>query len=315
VTALLALALAAAPGCPESLAAADRARAPETLAVSAAGIVERLDRTGPGGPILALSAEAEALAAAAKGPPGALPLAADRFRSRLRRHCDLAAAPAAAGTPTPADRDKLAEILARPEFERARANPFVLSRWLYVLWRRLLDLLGTAEAGKYATGGRTFFFAALALALGAALLASLRRRRAAARPAATAPGATASATAPAPPEVGDALAEAALAGGRPAEAVRQSFLALLSTLERSGRLPRGRALTNRELSAFLRSPATTSPTASTSGGRADLPSGFSSLASLFDRVVYGGAPVAAAEARDCLGRSRALRGLVEGGGA
>lgn len=298
MTALLALALAAAPGCPEALAAAERAGGPEELAVSAAGIVGRLDRGG--GTTLALAAEAGALAAAEVGPPDALRLAAGRFRARLRRHCDLAAAPPSPGIPTPAERRKLDEILARPEFGRARADPFALSRWLHDLWRRLLDLFGTAEAEKYATGGRTFFLAAVALALGAALVASVRRRRAA-RPASARAGAAAGATGLPPPEEGDALAEAALGGGRAAEAVRQSFLALLASLERSGRLPRGRTLTNREMAALL-------------GATGDLSSGFSSFASLFDRVVYGGFPVSSEEARDCLGRSRSLRGLLEVGG-
>jgi len=299
VTALLALALAVAPGCPEALAEADRAGAPEALAASASGIVGRLVRGS--GPTLALAAEVDALADAAKGPPDALRLATDRFRARLRRHCELAAAPAGTGKPTPAERRKLDEILARPEFGRARADPYALSRWLYDVWRRLLDLLGTAQAGKYATGGRTFFVAAVAAALVAALAVSVRRRRAA-RSASAPAGAAASATPLPAPDGGAALAEAALAGGRAAEAVRQSFLALLASLERSGRVPHGRTLTNREMAVLL-------------GASGDLSSGFSTLAALFDRVIYGGAPVATEEARAFLSRSRSLRGLLEGGGA
>jgi hypothetical protein len=314
VTAILALALAVAPGCPEALAAADGDSTPEALAGSASGIVGRLQPGG--GPTLALAAEAEALAAAAHGPPDALRLAADRFRARLRRHCALAAAPAAAGAPTPSERSRLEEILARPEFERAREDPFAPSRWLYGVWRRLLELLGTAEAGQYAIGGRALFFAAVVLALGAALIVSLRRRRAAARTA-SAPEGAASAWALAPPEEGDALAEAALGAGRAAEAVRHSFLALLASLERSGRVPRGRALTNQELAALLGSrlaPATLAPPlASGTGG--ELSSGFAFLASVFDRVVYGRVPIAAEEARACLARSRALRDLLGGSGA
>jgi hypothetical protein len=299
VTVLLALALAAAPGCPEALAEADRAGEPEALAASASGIVGRLVHGG--GPTLALAAEADALAEAAKGPPDAFRLAADRFRARLRRHCDLAAAPSGTGKLTPGERSKLDEILARPEFGRARADPYALSRWLYDLWRRLLDILGTAQAGKYATGGRTFFVAAVAAALVAALAVSVRRRRAA-RPASAPAGAAEGATALPAPQEGAALAEAALAGGRAAEAVRQSFLALLASLERCGRVPRGRTLTNREMAVLL-------------GATGDLSSGFSTLASLFDRVVYGGVPVAAEEARAFLSRSRSLRGLLEGSGA
>jgi hypothetical protein len=321
VTALLALALAAAPGCPGALLAADRAATPEALAASAPGIVARLDRDGAGGPSLALAAEADALVAAAEAAPDGLRLAADRFRARLRRHCDLARAPAATGAATPAERAALDGILARPEFGRARADPFALSRWLYGLWRTLADLLGTAEAGKYATGGRTLFLAAVALALGAALLVHLRRRRAA-RPASAPARDAAGAMALPPPDEGDALAEAALASGRTAEAVRQSFLALLASLERSGRVPRGRTLTNLEMAAVLGSrrpprafPAPASAPLLPAAATDDLPSGFAALASLFDRVVYGGAPVGAEEARSCLGRSRSLRGRVDGGGA
>jgi len=300
VTGLLALALAAAPGCPEALLAARRIDAPEALAASAPGIVARLELDGAGGPTLALAVEAETLAAAERDAPGELRAAGDRFRARLRRHCDLAAAPAAPGAATPADRATLDAILARPEFGRARADPLALSRWLYALWRRLVDLLGTAEAGSYATGGRTLFLAALVLVVGIAALAHVRRRRVE-RPASATPGATAAAAALPAPEVGDALAEAALAAGRPAEAVRQSFLSLLASLERSGRVPRGRALTNREMAALL--------------AAGDLSSGFAALASLFDRVVYGAAPVGVEEARACLGRSRWLRGRVDGGAA
>lgn len=314
MTAILALALAVVPGCPEALAAADRDATPEALAGSASSIVGRLQPGG--GPALALAAEAEALGDAAHGPPDALRLAAGRFRARLRRHCDLASAPAAAGMPTPSERSRLEEILARPEFERAREDPFAPSRWLYGLWRRLLELLGTAEAGEYAIGGRSLFFAAVVLALGAALIVSLRRRRSAARPASAPEGGAGAWTLPLPEE-GDALAEDALRGGRGAEAVRHSFLALLASLERSGRVPRGRALTNQELAALLGSPLASAtlapPLASGAGG--ELSSGFASLASAFDRVVYGRVPVAAEEARACLARSRALRDLLDGSGA
>ena len=55
MTALLALALAAAPGCPEAVAAAERLDSPRDLALAAPGVVLRLVDRGAGGAAEALA--------------------------------------------------------------------------------------------------------------------------------------------------------------------------------------------------------------------------------------------------------------------
>jgi hypothetical protein len=312
VTALFLLALAAAPGCPRALAEALREE-PPGLAVRARALVEALEREGAG-PAPALAAEARALADV-EGRPEELPGAAERFRAQLRAHCALAgtAAPRGAG---PSDRARLAEILARPEFGRARADTGVLARWIASLWRRLVDLLSSVEAGRWAAGGRSAFFAALALALGGTLLWLRRRVDGRHAPASRPPTGPAARPLPAPDE-GDAAAEEALRRGEAAEALRQAFLGLLAALERAGQIPLGRSLTNREIAARLAtSTSTTTTTANPNPTAAptQLALGFADLAARFDRAVYGRAAVAAGEARACLDRSRALRALAEGGG-
>ena len=301
MTALLALALAAAPGCPGALAAATRIQSPRDLGLEAPAITALLVERGAGGPAAALAAEAEACAEAARTGEGDLEALSDLFRARLARHCALAAEPPLGPALRPGDRRALEEVLARPEFRRARADPGALARWLSELWRRILDLLGTEEAGRYATGGRTAFFAAVALALAAGLAWAVRRRRAgevAGRPRPPA----ASSSLP-PPDRSEALARAALAAGRWSEAVRHAFLALLGALERQGRVPRGRALTNRELAGHLAATGARLP--------AGLAPGFADLAARFDRAVYGGAPVAAGEAAAFVDRAREVWALGE----
>lgn len=302
MTALLALALLAAPGCPAALAAAAGIESPRDLGAQAPALVALLVERGAGGPAAALGSEADAFAEAALAGEGDLAALAERFRARLARHCALAAERPAGTALRPGDRLVLDQILARPEFRRARADPGALGRWLADLWRRVLELLGTEEAGRYATGGRTAFFAAVALALAAGLAWAVRRRRAG-EPGQRRP-VPAAATALPPPDRSEALARAALAAGRQAEAVRHAFLALLGTLERQGRLPRGRALTNRELAGHLAAAGPRLPGA--------LAPGFAELALRFDRTVYGGAPVSAGEAAAYLDRARELWALGEG---
>ena len=300
MTALLALALAAAPGCPEALAAA-RLESPAQLGADAGAIVSRLVEQGAGGPAAALRAEAAALAEAAREDAGGLEAPAERFRARLARHCALAAERPDGATLRPGDRRALDEILARAEFQGARSGSGALSRWLLELWRRILDLLGTEEAGRYATGGRTAFFAAAVLAVVAGLAWAVRRRRAA--QGSERPAAPAATSALPPPDRRDALAQVALAAGRWPEAMRLSFLALLGALERGGLVPRGRALTNRELAGHLAATGPRLPAA--------LAPGFADLAGRFDRAIYGGTPVAAGEAAAFLDRARDLRALSE----
>jgi hypothetical protein len=303
VTALLALALAAAPGCPEAIAAAAGLDSPRDLGLAAPAVVAGLVHRGAGGPADALAFEAEAFAEAARSGEGDLAAMAERFRSRLARHCALAAQAPAGAALRPGDRHALEEILSRPEFRQARADRGAVGRWLAELWRRILDLLGTSEAGRYAAGGRTLFFAAVAAAMAAALAWSVRRRRGG-RTAREHPRAHAAPSALAPPDRSEALARSALQDGDWAEAVRHAFLMLLGALERHGRVPRGRARTNRELASHL---AAAGP-----GPAPALAGGFADLAVRFDGTVYGGAPVGAGEAAAFLERAVELRALCEG---
>jgi hypothetical protein len=268
VSVVLALALAAAPGCPAVLA-------------EAASLDD--GRLAAEGPRLV-----EALAAAGDGPVEALRLTlrdgapASGLRAALHRHCALARAPAL--PPDPRDAAALRAILARPEYRRA-ADPLAIRRALLALRDRVLELLGSAEAGRYAGVGRTLYLAAAATALGLLAGAALRRR-ARSRPAA-APSRRA--------EVGDAGervadAEAALGRGDARETVRLALLAAVAALERAGSVPRGRALTNGELVRALAGP----------GDRAEL----AALAALFDRTFYGDRPAALEDARDAIARAR-----------
>lgn len=318
MTALLLAALAAA--CP---AAPAPEAGPAELAAQARAAVAALER---GGPTDALGAEAAALAGAAQDPNvprGKVRALAVRFAVRLERHCRLQAMRATGGA-TPDDRARLERILERPEFRSPRPAAFALGRWLARIWEDILELLGTAEAGRYAAGGRNVFFALLAAGIVVALHLVLRRRATRRRP--RAPGRSAPATHRLPdPGESDSRAVAALQGGDATEAVRLAFLGLLGSLERSGRIPGGRALTNRELADWLAatsiagasSTSTTTPAATstppsrpTSGS---LALAFSDLARTFDRVIYGMAPLELSDAGRYLERSRAVSRLVAGG--
>jgi hypothetical protein len=329
VTALLALALAAAPGCPAALAETAGLE-PTTLAARAPAIVERLDAAGGGGPVEAVARAARDVARGARTPEGPARAAA-AFAAALSRHCALADLPASPD-PSPADRERLREILARPELARGRGDPWALRRALLALWARLLDALGSAEAERYASFGRALFLGVAAAAVFLAGAALRRRlggsRRTAARSGEGAAGAQ-----------GDdgsvARAEEALRRGDGREAVRWALLAALGALERAGRVPRGRALTNAEVVACATatpsspvtlseappqaarsrraaSPSTPTPTSTTtSSPTSTLASDLSALVRAFDRAVYGDQPVApddAARAVACAGRVRAAAG-------
>lgn len=231
-----------------------------------------------------------ALALAAASPCAPPALAGGRTLSpeAAARSCALVAAPALPGA-TAAERAKLAEILARPELSRRPGDPDALRRALLALRAWLVELLGTAEAERWASLGRALFLAAAAGA--ATLLAlGLRRRRAGAPRRARAPGPDEEVRAA--PDASADRAEEALRAGDAREAVRQAFLAALGALERDGRVPRGRALTNGEVVAAL----------------ADEPAApaaeIADLARAFDRAVYGGLPVAAEDARAAVARAR-----------
>lgn len=290
MTPLLALALAAAPGCPGALAEAEAlARAPAARAPDLArALVDRLEAVGAGGPVDAVRREAEGLAAPGAGVDPAGTAAA--FRRALARHCELAAAPAPGG-PAAADRDALAAILARPEYARTAADPDALRRALLRLWEDLLERLGTSEAERWASGGRAVFLGAAAAAALLAALARRRGRRDRPRLAPAAPARTAAGVRDPTP----ADAEDALAGGDAREAVRRALLAALAALERAGAVEGGRSLTNGEVVARV----------SAAPGSA-LAADLAALARAFDGAIYGGRPVSAGDARAAIARARAV---------
>jgi hypothetical protein len=175
---------------------------------------------------------------------------------------------------TEADRAALTEVLSRPEFHRPEALPSALRRLLVDLWDRLVEGLGTAEAERYASLGRTIFFVAAAVAC---LLAWRALRRRQARPARR-PGTTADqAATPAREAVGAETAVALLRRGELAGAVRSAFQAAVGAGAR-GEVAATLGLTGREL-------------AERSGD-----GGFRELAWLHERTVFGRRPVAPDEA-------------------
>ena len=278
---------APAPGCADALAELELA--PDALAERAPAIASRAALAGPA---QALEREARELSGAGAADR---PRLADRFAASLRSHCRLAGEPRSRARVAAADREALQRILSQPRFARARLGQGVLGRWLSQLWDWILELLGSGEAERYASGGRTAFFAAVAaaaLALGARALG-----RRAARRRASPPPAPEVELQPPPPTA----PEAALAAGDPAGAVRGAFLLALGALERAGALPTGRALTNAEMARRLdvRAPA----------AAAD----FSGLARSFDRAVYGGARPAPEEATSCVAAARRLAAAFPGG--
>lgn len=298
MSALLAMALAAAAGCPAALAAA--AATPDgALAARAPALVAELEETG-GGPTGALAAAARATDAG----DGAAQAAAG-FRRALARHCALAAAPREPEA-SAADRAALAEILARPELSRSRLDPWALRRALARWWDWLVELLGTAEAERYASLGRALFLGAAAAAAALAVTGVRRRRRVARETREAALDRTRGADVD--PDTSAARADEALRRGDAREAVRLALLAALRALERAGRVPRGGALTNDEVMTLLGASDVRSSSTSTSRSTSPLPppspTDLAVLVRTFDRAVYGGLPVALDDARAALERSR-----------
>lgn len=299
MSALLALALAIAPGCPDALAAAAALPA-DALAARAPELARTLEAAGLG-PTAALARAADALAAVRGG--GERDSAAARFRDALTRHCALATLPRGPDA-TEADHAALARILARPELSAARTDPQALRRTLARLWDWLVELLGTEEAESYASVGRALF---VGVAAAAAVLAgaALRRRRQSALGERSAGTGGRRVPETAEDDGSARRAEEALARGEAREAVRLALLAAIGALEQARVIPRGRAMTNAEI--VEASTATSTPTAiPTLAGDVDL------LARAFDRAVYGNLPVPAAEARDAVERARRI-GAAAGG--
>jgi hypothetical protein len=292
VSALLALALAAAPGCPAALATAAVLPA-DALAARAPALARELEDAGAG-PAAGLAAAARELAAS---PGAAQEAAAAAFRGALATHCALAAAPPAPEA-SAVDRAALAEVLARPELSQLRLDPWAIRRALVSFWDWLVELLGTEEAERYASLGRALFLGAAAGALALAVAALRRRGRApgaGSRPE-EAPGPAAAA-----PDASAERAEEALRRGETRDAVRLALLAALGALERAGRVPRGRSLTNAEV---VRAAARSTRTAASPPGPPPAGGDLALLARTFDRAVYGGFPVTPEEARGAVERAR-----------
>ncbi|MFT3916955.1 MAG: DUF4129 domain-containing protein [Anaeromyxobacteraceae bacterium] len=296
LAAALALSLAAAPGpapgCPAALAAAG-ALDDHGLAEDAPGLVARLRQDGGGRPLAAVTRAAEELVGAHAGGV-ALEGPARRLRAVLAGHCAAAALPALPEA-SAQERAALDALLARPEFRRARADPVALRRLLLDAWDWIVERLGSAEAERWAGLGRALFLGAAATAAGLALLGWRRRRRGREVPA---PAHRAAVAVGPGPDRALARAEAALAQGEHAAAVREAMLAALAALERAGRLPRGRALTNAEVvrAVAARDPALAAP--------------LGPLARRFDGAIYGGRATGAPEARDAVERARAIDAAV-----
>ena len=157
------------------------------------------------------------------------------------------------------------------------------------LFQRLLALLDTPQAERYAGFSRAVFL--LATAAAAFLFLLFLRRGHPSRPAHLPP----------PAEVREEAQDKGLEGARAAaargdgrEAVRLSLLAALAALERAGKIPLGRALTNLELVRLLSKPG--------EAGAQPL----AVLTHLFDRAIYGGRPTFDAEAKAALEAAKAL---------
>lgn len=229
--------------------------------------------------------------------PGEPPTTCDEAPGADRAWCATVASRPRLPLPSAADRSALREVYARPELRRARADVAGFRRLLAGLWLRMLDLLGSAEAERYASVGRTVFVLAV-LSTAVAALAAARRRRGPGPDQTVAEG---RALAPLPaPDRSAELAEAALARGDPTGAVRHAFLATLAALEDSGRLPRDRALTNRELATRI------------GGAAGELAGEFVALARTFDGAIYGQQPIAPTVARDAVATALRIRAALGG---
>jgi hypothetical protein len=195
------------------------------------------------------------------------------------------------------DRAALAEVLASPEFQAQHWRGDALRAWLAESWRRLTELLGTSEAERWAGLGRAVFLGAVLAAL-LLLWRAVRQRQ---------PGAVRAAPrlAPGPvtprrlPAASIADAEQALAAGAAGEAVRLAFQAAVGALARRlGTAAAADTLTGAELAGRLED------------------RGFSRLAWLHERTVFGRRPATVEEAEAALAVAiRLVAWPAPGGGA
>jgi hypothetical protein len=169
---------------------------------------------------------------------------------RMREACArLEAAPEARALPV-SHRERLRDILSRPEFAQARQRQGDLAqRFIRLVREWLEELLQTRGAQSFATGTRT---AVLALSVAVVLFVGLRLRhwrRGPARAGGKGVPATAALALDSP---GEHLGRARAAlSGQPREAIREALLALLSALEARKLARPDRVKTNRELVAEL----------------------------------------------------------------
>ena len=200
-----------------------------------------------------------------------------------------------------ANRDRLKQILDRPEFAGARKrNPDWLARWLRRLGEWLESLFEAQGAQSFAGFTRALVLG-LAVAAGAAgLIRALRRVRV--QRAAEPQAAMAQRPTLADPPVYLSLAQAALSSDA-REAIRQGLLALLSWLEQRRLAQTNRAKTNRELVRDL--PAR--------GASAELSETVGALLNWYDRAFYSLSAVPPREARDFIDRISALQSVRAGG--
>jgi hypothetical protein len=189
-----------------------------------------------------------------------------------------------------ADRAALAEVLADPEFQAQRWSGDQLRRWLSEWWERLTELLGTAEAGRWAGLGRGVFLGTAVVAL-LLLWHAVRQRQRQRRATAGAAAPRSGGASLEPPVIGRADvadAQRALAAGDAVEAVRLAFLAAIGSLRRRLRAATVDGLTGSELA----------------GRVAD--EGFGRLARLHERTVFGRRPVSPEEAAAALAEAARL---------
>lgn len=202
----------------------------------------------------------------------------------------------------PANRERLKQILDRPELAGARKrNPDWLARWI----RRLGDWLASlfeAQGAQSFAGFTRALVLGLAVAVGAAGL--IRAWRSRARVPRTAEPSTARAQPArlADPPVHLAAAHAALSTDA-REAIRQGLLALLSWLEQRRLAQTNRAKTNREMVRDLPG----------RGASAELAQTVGALLNWYDRAFYSLSPIKLEEARAFIDRVSALQSAQAGG--
>lgn len=189
----------------------------------------------------------------------------------------------------------LADIFARPGFERARQRSSgALQAFLAQARAWLRSLFESSGAETYSNVTRVAVLA-VALAVGLGVVLRLARRRAP-RPA---PG-VAPAARPLVLDAPEAHHERALAllDAAPREALREGLLALLAALERRRLARPERVKTNRELVAELEA----------RGAPAELVAAVRPLVERFDRAWYSLAAVTGDEARRFLAEVKAVTG-------